>query len=287
MFRYLVVLFSAFTTSSLAFTSPFSSKATRWSFPPHLAPSQPIQRASFSVNMVSKDIPNKIQKKEEEEPPFDRRLIYGSMWALLTGYTFLLPPSTSTDLDNSLIQTCISSPFTGEISAIFVSIFNTFPVINIIYASLLLPATKKQSLPAPIFLIGQFAFGFFTLAPYLALRNIVTDISAEEKGRGTSLFESKISILLPSIFFLFLLYNAFFGVSVTSDRITDFVELFKQSRFVQASTRDLSILILAVMTKSLFFLSFFLSLLLSFFLSLPTSFFQIHEAFYLKSAFEY
>ena len=242
---YCLLLYAVFTASCLAFTSPLLPSTNP--SPLHLIRSPLLRRSSSPLSMVNKDLRNELMDTAgKEEPPFNRRLVYGSLWAALTAYVFLLSPSSSSDLDNSLIQACIGSPFKGEISAIFASIFNTFPIVNIIYASLLLPATKKQSLPAPIFLIGQFAFGFFVLAPYLALRNLVADVSDEEKGKGTVLFESKISILLPTAFFLFLLYNAVFGASVSQDRISDYVELVKQSRFVQASALDLSVLTFAV-----------------------------------------
>jgi len=57
----------------------------------------------------------------------------------------------------------IQSPFAPENvnSPIFGSIFNALGILPAVYASLLLPGTKKQKVPGLAFVVSSFALGFF------------------------------------------------------------------------------------------------------------------------------
>jgi hypothetical protein len=182
------------------------------------------------------------------EPPFNRKLVYSAMWVSLTAYAFLLCPGgtpAAAAIDNDIIQIMIATPYDGQITPIFASIFNAFPIVSILYASLLLPGAKGQKLPTPLFVASSLAIGYFGLGPYLGFRDLKTEVLDENKGKGSFLFESKITPVLMIGCTLFLTYFAGFG-AYSGDRMESFIELFKAQRFIQISTIDLTMLALAV-----------------------------------------
>ena len=139
----------------------------------------------------------------------------------------------------------ISTPFDGTVSPLFVIIFNLLGLYPLIYASLLLSASKSQRIPALPFVAGSLALGFFGIGPYLGLREYKTDVTNEERGRGSGIFESKLVMALVSIGTLGLLQytilNKFDGETFNS-----YLELFKTQRLVHISTIDFTILTLAL-----------------------------------------
>lgn len=153
-------------------------------------------RASFPSKIVKKDYKTRpiVFATEDNIPSKTENLKgpYLALWGSFVLYAFALSPGGSPEagaVDSSLIAEIISTPFDGQITPIFVALFNSLGIIPAIYASLLLPGAKEQKVPALPFVASSFALGFFGLGPYLGLRE--RQIAPTEYGRGTRLFEFK------------------------------------------------------------------------------------------------
>lgn len=118
-------------------------------------------------------------------------------------------------------------------------------VLPAIFASLLLPGSKKQKVPALPFVIGSFAGGYFLIGPYLGLRELSTSGSSDDVGRGNFLFESKLVPVVLLGFSSYLLHYAVTG-DYSSDKISDFIRLFTSQKLVTNSTIDFTVLSLVV-----------------------------------------
>eukprot|EP01041_Mallomonas_annulata_P006715 gene6716-13609_t len=199
-----------------------------------------------STSLSSTTLPN------SSEPSVSiRKSLYLCLWIGLVGYTFGFSPGGSAEsalVDNAIIQNMISTPFDGKFSPVFAAIFNYLGILPAIYASLLLPGSKDQKIPALPFIVSSFALGFFGIGPYLALRNDATEVTAATRGMGSGAFEFKGASLALLAFGLYLTYYAFTG-SFEGDRFQSFLELFKSQRLAHVSTIDFTILSLAVSNK--------------------------------------
>ncbi len=111
-------------------------------------------------------------------------------------------------MDLELIKKMVSTPFDGQGNALFTGIFNALGVLPAVYASLLLPGSKGQKIPALPFVLGSFVGGFFFIGPYLFLRNKKVDVTTATKGIGSSAFESKLSAVGLLAFSSYLYYYA-------------------------------------------------------------------------------
>jgi len=136
--------------------------------------------------------------------------------------------------------------YQGTVSPIFVALFNSLGIIPAIYASLLLPgANNKQKVPGLLFVISSFALGFFGVGPYLGLRRINTEVTDSTKGRGSFIFENKLTSIGCLLFGIYLLYFAFTS-PFEGDRFASYFELFKNQRLAHVSTIDFTILSIAM-----------------------------------------
>jgi len=185
------------------------------------------------------------------DPP---RSIYFILWISFVIYAFMIAPGGSAEatlIDNELIKKLILTPYDGTTNPIFVALFNLLGILPAIYASLLLPGSKKQSVPALPFVILSFALGFFAAGPYLGLRSIQNSVIDSERGRGSFLFESKITGLLLLGFASYLI---FYGITnaLGYPTLAEYFELFKNQRLVHVSTIDFTILSLAVRFQIIF-----------------------------------
>lgn len=181
-----------------------------------------------------------------------RRAAYlsGALGLLL--YAFTLAPGGGPDAltaDSALIAKLMSSAaLDGTVNAIFVFIFNAFVVVPSVYAALLLPGAKKQRFPTLLFTLASFGFGFFALGPYLAFRDIRTEVSKKEVGLGSNLFGSRFVAIILLSYALYNVYYLFTQGSITgwSEQIEGFWNLFSSQRLVHVSTLDMTLLSLAV-----------------------------------------
>lgn len=191
---------------------------------------------------------NNYEITVEDETPLIPKALYSILWLGLVTYAFTVAPGSSADaalIDTSIILKMISTPFDGTISPIFVAIFNALGILPAIYASLLLPGSKNQTLPALPFVVSSFALGFFGIGPYLAFRKRKIDVVDSERGRGSFIFENKLSAVGMLLFALYLGYYAISG-SINENGVQSFIELFSSQRLVHVSTIDFAILSLAV-----------------------------------------
>jgi len=184
----------------------------------------------------------------ETAPP---RLAYLGLWVGLLIYAFSLAPGGSDAaglVDAEIIKTMISTPFdsSNPSSPVFTSIFNALGILPAVYASLLLPGSKHQKIPALPFVMGSFALGFFGVGPYLGLRNKRESVLDSERGRGSVLFEFKGTSIALFGFAMYLIYFAVTGAYAGADRWSDYLNLFSSSRLAHVSTIDFSILSLAM-----------------------------------------
>lgn len=202
--------------------------------------------------LVRTDVTCKAQAVFEEGSSAPPRLAYLALWLSLAGYAFTVAPGGSTEaasIDADIIKTMISTPFdpANTISPVFTSLFNALGVLPAVYASLLLPGTKNgQKVPGLAFVISSFALGFGGLGPYLGLRNKREEVLDSERGRGSAVFEFKLTSVTLLLFSLYLAYFGVTGAYTGGDRVTDFIELFKSQRLVHVSTIDFTILSLAM-----------------------------------------
>ena len=198
-----------------------------------------------SLPKLSREDSNVVESRSE--PP---RLGYLIVWIGLLVYAFGLAPGSSAEaanIDSSLIEKLILTPYDGTTNPIFVAIFNFLGILPAIYASLLLPGSKFQSIPALPFVLGSFGLGFFGIGPYLGIRSLQLNVLAQDKGRGSVLFESKLSSVLLLGFGSFLTYYMLSNsVENFSTVWSEYLDLFKAQRLVNVSTIDFTILSLAV-----------------------------------------
>ena len=189
--------------------------------------------------------------ENRSEPP---RIPYLILWLGLVIYAFGFAPGGSPEaaaIDSEIIAKMISTPYDGTSNPLFVAIFNYLGIVPAVYASLLLPGSKSQSVPALPFVVSSFALGFFGVGPYLAARNLQTEVVQSERGQGSVLFESKITALLLLAFGAYLTYYALTNtIGDAAHVVDDFIKLFQTQRLVHVSTVDFTILSLAVVLYS-------------------------------------
>ena len=210
-----------------------------------------LQRST--KNLQPKRLSSQVSTDVTPEEPFNRKLVYGSLWGVLVPYSFLLAPGGSPEavaIDGGLITKLITTPYDGVVTPIYASLFNIFPVVSLIYAALLLPGSKDQKTPALLSVIASFAFGFFSLGPYLGLRGMKYEVSDSNKGWGSFFYDSKILTLVLFGFSAFLLQYACFG-AFDGDRVAAFVDIFRSQRLVHVSAIDMTILLLAASLNSI------------------------------------
>lgn len=66
--------------------------------------------------------PFKVAEVASWEPPYSRKLVYGSLWLALVSFAVFLSPAESTVLDNSLIGTLSSTPFDGTVTPLYAAL---------------------------------------------------------------------------------------------------------------------------------------------------------------------
>ena len=248
----IIILICVYSTSSLRFTSQKVSHQ-RKSVKSFLSGKQ---QSSYLIYQRAVIVPKLSEKdfniETRSEPP---RLEYFLVWIGLLVYAFGIAPGGSPEaakIDASLIEKLILTPYDGTTNPILVAIFNFLGILPAVYASLLLPGSKKQPILALPFVLGSFGLGFFGVGPYLGARTLQLNVLEQDKGRGSVLFESKLSAVLLLGFGSFLTYY------MLSNSIGDFatvwseyLDLFKTQRLVNVSTIDFTILSLAV--RKIFF----------------------------------
>lgn len=171
------------------------------------------------------------------------RVVTATAWAGFMAYAVFVAPKSSPDVDAALVETLISTPFTGEANRIFESLFNALGIMPAVYASLLLPGGKDQKpLPAVPFVAGSFVLGYFSLGPYLTAREVREEpITRSELGWVTrNVLEAKWNAALLVTFAAYLAYNV--GANYDATQVADFWSLWNSVSLVNVSSVDLCVL---------------------------------------------
>lgn len=176
---------------------------------------------------------------------------YMIIWLALLIFAFgFAPGEIGSQEDNDLIMKLINDPLAGgDVNRLWFAVWNFFAVVPATLACLLLPVERKdQWLPAGPFVFSSAFLGFFTLGPYVFLKDsrrgqavvhsfkegVITDIF------GSRIFGISLAILACSIPFISGLFDA-----ITADAagvISGYADLLTTSRFVSVATADISIL---------------------------------------------
>lgn len=98
------------------------------------------------------------------------RLLLLLLWLALIGYAVLLAPPPNHDLTQRLIHATLTMQYDGIDPAIL-AVWNLLGLVPLLYASLLLPMSRWQRVPAWPFLVLMLALGGFVMVPYLLLRS--------------------------------------------------------------------------------------------------------------------
>ncbi|CAB1120956.1 unnamed protein product [Ectocarpus sp. CCAP 1310/34] len=126
-------------------------------------------------------------------------------------------------------------------TAIFTAVFNALGFLPAITASMLVGggsfAKGRQPVPAPPFVFGAFALGFFSLGPYLAVRNYLPQAAGDE-GEEMSTLEKVLTskalavpLLALSAFVVFSLVSALTGRPFNHPRSIGVVRSISPTKF--------------------------------------------------------
>ncbi|CBN78927.1 hypothetical protein Esi_0157_0006 [Ectocarpus siliculosus] len=121
-----------------------------------------------------------------------RRALLLAIWLPFTIYAFgpWSPGATGDPKDIELVTHLYDGPVVPE-TAIFTAVFNALGFLPGIMASMLVGGGSfgkgRQPVPAPPFVFGAFALGFFSLGPYLAVRNYLPQAAGDEEEEMSTL----------------------------------------------------------------------------------------------------
>jgi hypothetical protein len=180
--------------------------------------------------------------------------LYLAAWLALLVFAFgFAPGAIGSQADNDLIMKLVNDPVGGgDVNRLWFAVWNFFAVVPATLACLLIPSVKKdQWLPAGPFVLSAAFLGYFTLGPYMYLRNSTKGSSSLEvipkkKGIVSSALENRffgifLALLACSIPFVSGLVDAVATTGVSSI-LSDYIDLYFSSRFVAVATTDLFIL---------------------------------------------
>ncbi|CAM9325133.1 unnamed protein product [Ectocarpus sp. 12 AP-2014] len=178
-----------------------------------------------------------------------RRALLLAIWLPFTIYAFgpWSPGATGDPKDIELVTHLYDGPVMPE-TAIFTAVFNALGFLPAITASMLVGggsfAKGRQPVPAPPFVFGAFALGFFSLGPYLAVRNYLPQAAGDEGEEMSTLEKVLTSKVLAVPLLALSAYVVFSLVSALTDpeAISAFGELFWSSKLAHISTMDLCVL---------------------------------------------
>lgn len=180
--------------------------------------------------------------------------VYLATWVALLVFAFgYAPGEIGSQADNDLIMKLVNDPVGGgDVNRLWFAVWNFFAVVPGTLACLLIPSVKKdQWLPAGPFVLSAAFLGYFTLGPYMYLRNSTVgsgslELTPRKKGMVASALENRffgiiLALLACSIPFVSGLVDAVATTGVSSV-LSDYADLFFSSRFVAVATTDLFIL---------------------------------------------
>lgn len=182
----------------------------------------------------------------------NRKLVIGTFYAGFVAYATLLAPGDF--FDAGAIGQIVAGKW-GEVNDLYVAIFNMLGVIALNYIGLLNPgAGQQKKLPTALFTSLGLFLGFFAVGPYIAGREYVPSVTAEEvKERGflSRVCESKgfaAFCLLSSLAWYAFALGVFSPDSIELRNVIfyslcqDLGRMFTSDRGVHISMLDISVL---------------------------------------------
>lgn len=163
-----------------------------------------------------------------------QRSFLALLWLAFIIYAFVLAPPAQPDT-LTLIQN-LSIGNWHSINPLIIALFNLMGIWPLVYSGVIYVDGRGQKIPAWPFAVGSFFLGAFMLLPYLILRQPNQPFEGE-KTRLISLFESRFLGIIIVIFSLTLL-----GYGILQGNITDFVEQWQNSRFINVMSLDFCLL---------------------------------------------
>jgi hypothetical protein len=165
-----------------------------------------------------------------------QRSFLALLWLGFIVYAFVLAPPDQPDT-LSLIQNLSIGNWQG-INPLIIALFNLMGIWPLIYSGVIYVDGRGQEIPAWPFAVGSFFLGAFMLLPYLILRRPNQPFEGEKTGL-VSWFESRLLGVIIVISSLVLL-----GYGILQGNVTDFIEQWKTSRFINVMSLDFCLLIL-------------------------------------------
>lgn len=175
------------------------------------------------------------------------RVLTGAAWAAFIGYAALVAPKSAPEVDAALVTQLITLPFSGAANYLFEAQFNALGVMPAVYASLLMPGSKGQKpVPTVPFVAGSFALGYFSIGPYLTLREFREEpVKRSELGWFTrNVLEAKWNAALLTAFASYLAFSA--ATHASAQQLAEYGTLFDTVSLVNVSACDLIVLSAAV-----------------------------------------
>eukprot|EP00752_Nemacystus_decipiens_P014794 g13171.t1 len=179
-----------------------------------------------------------------------RRALLLAIWLPFTAYAFgpWSPGSVGDPKDFEIITHLYDAA--APPNAVFVNLFNALGFFPGMMASMLVGGGSfqkgRQPVPALPFVFGAFALGFFSVGPYLALRNYLPE---REEGEEMSTLEK---ILTSKVFAVPIVGLSAYTLVGLISSLTDpaavatFPELFWSSKAAHISTLDFCVLNVAI-----------------------------------------
>jgi hypothetical protein len=160
----------------------------------------------------------------------DFMAIFWLVWAIFTGYAFLLsPPDSPTTLQ--LIIDLSTGKWTG-INPAIVALFNLMGIWPMIYAAVMLFDGQPQKFKPRWFCAASFGVGAFAILPYLALRQANPDTNPPATGLLKILDARWFAILLTAGAGALLVYG------ITQGDWGNFVQQWQTKRFIHVMSLD-------------------------------------------------
>jgi hypothetical protein len=156
--------------------------------------------------------------------------IFWLVWAIFTGYAFLLaPPDSPSTLQ--LIIDLSTGKWTG-INPAIVALFNLMGIWPMIYAAVMMFDGQPQKFKPGLFCAASFGVGAFAILPYLALRQANPDINPPATRLLKILDSRWLAILLTAGAGTLLVYG------ITQCDWANFVQQWQTKRFIHVMSLD-------------------------------------------------
>ncbi|CAM9389117.1 unnamed protein product [Discosporangium mesarthrocarpum] len=181
-----------------------------------------------------------------------RRAILGITWLALVVYGFgpFAPGEVSTTLAPGDMELVMGMADPSSSNPFFYAVFNLLGVIPIVMFSLLCGGgafkSGRQPVPPVPFIVGSLALGFFSIGPYLTLRNWTPEWDGEPAGLLEKIMSSRITGIVSLVLTLLIFNFCVQGAFADPGTVQGYADILSSSRLAAVSTVDFCILNLAI-----------------------------------------